>query len=245
MAGNHQNSVVKIYSVDPASLFRDGDFDSLIEYVPLPQRREILSAKFDSQRFERLAGYLLTCYALSESSSSSGFPVYKRDKFGRPAISSLQGDFNITHTDGLAAVASGPVKLGLDAEKVKPLDSLLDLAKRNFASEEFNFLCAAPDDDLTPLFYTLWTAKESLLKAVGSGFSIAPDSFSLVDASGLLDSLEFRGTRWRLYRLPDRNGCKLALCTKGDMIHEFIELRPDELKSAIKKTPGTAAPGVE
>ena len=230
-----QTPVVKIYSVNPALLFNDNDFDSCIKHVPLPQRRKILAAKFNPQRLERLAGYLLACYALSENASLHEFPVYHRDKFGRPSISSLKGDFNITHTDGFAAVAIGTVRLGLDAEKIKQLDGLLDLAKKNYTAEEYDFLCAASEEDLTPLFYTLWTAKESLLKAVGSGFSISPDSFSLVDSSGLVDHLEFQMNSWRLYRLPDQYGCKISLCTEGDMIHEFIALTPEELKSAIKK----------
>lgn len=229
------HSVVKIYSIDPASLFNDCDFDSFIQYVPPEQRREILSASFDDQRFQRLAGYLLTCYGISENFSVSGMPAYQRDNFGRPAIKSLKGDFNITHTDGFAAVAVGHSRLGLDAEAMKPLEGMFDLAKMNFTREEYDFLRAAAETDVAALFYTIWTAKESLLKAVGSGFSIASDSFSLVDSSGLIDHFTFRGRSWRLSRLQDRNGCKVSLCTQSDMTHEFIVLRPKELKSGIKK----------
>ncbi len=101
-------------------------------------------------------------------------------EFGKPALrDGAPCSFNLSHSDDEAVVliaASG--EIGVDVEVLKPVPDAMELAQRNFSTQEIAELAgsAAPSRDAA--FLTGWTRKEACLKAIGSGLSIAPDSFT-------------------------------------------------------------------
>lgn len=87
--------------------------------------------------------------------------------------------FNLSHCADLALLAlcqDGPV--GIDLEPVDRATSLLGCESSFCHPEEIATLPTAPDDRARTLL-DLWTAKEAALKALGTGLSIDPASFSL------------------------------------------------------------------
>lgn len=87
--------------------------------------------------------------------------------------------FNLSHCRDLALVALcrvGPV--GIDLEPAKRTPSLLDCESAFCHPDEIARLPASPDERAACLL-ELWTSKESLLKALGTGLSLAPESVSL------------------------------------------------------------------
>jgi 4'-phosphopantetheinyl transferase len=218
--------------VDPGVLFAEVDFDLCLKSVSHIRQSEILAAKFYKDRCQRLAGTLLTNHALRECGYVSKCPKIFRTELGRPFIESGLCDFNVTHTSGLAAVAVGPGRVGLDAERIVPLPDLLELAEKNFASDEYELLNQLRSEHRLEFFYHLWTAKESLLKAIGSGFSISANAFSVVTDGNIRASLKFQGKNWFLHALPDANGCKMALCTDVPVMIKIENLIPSLLLQA-------------
>lgn len=67
---------------------------------------------------------------------------------------------------------------------------------------------AASADDKVRLFYRLWTLKEVLIKALGTGFSLDPSGFEVLSAmvrgvdSGMFRFPHHPADRWRL-EYPD------------------------------------------
>ena len=87
--------------------------------------------------------------------------------------------FNLSHCRDLALVALcrvGPV--GIDIEPAKRTPSLLDCESAFCHPDEIARLPPSPDERAARLL-ELWTSKESLLKALGTGLSLAPESVSL------------------------------------------------------------------
>lgn len=87
--------------------------------------------------------------------------------------------FNLSHCRDLALVALcrvGPV--GIDIEPAKRTPGLLDCESSFCHPDEIARLPASPDERAACLL-ELWTSKESLLKALGTGLSLAPESVSL------------------------------------------------------------------
>ena len=87
--------------------------------------------------------------------------------------------FNLSHCRDLALVALtrfGPV--GIDLEPAGRTPTLLDCEPSFCHPDEIARLPAAPDDRAARLL-DLWTSKESLLKALGTGLSLPPESVSL------------------------------------------------------------------
>ncbi len=92
-------------------------------------------------------------------------PVLHHDADGRPHIRGLA--VSISHTHHLVAVAAsydGP--LGVDVEEVYPRE-VRALAERWFLPEERAWMAAQPDE--LKAFLHLWTAKEAVGKALGTG----------------------------------------------------------------------------
>src|SRR5262249_8152166 len=85
--------------------------------------------------------------------------------------------FNLSHSGQLALVAVSRSEVGVDLEKVRHLESLLDIARRHFSPTEFAVLEGATEDARLDLFYRCWTRKEAYIKAVGEGLAMSLDGF--------------------------------------------------------------------
>ncbi len=228
---------IKVYIGNPAALFAELDFAACLKLLSETRRQEIMKAKFYKDRCLRLAGDLLIRLALQEDGDVSDYHYIIRTEAGRPYIASSSLDFNVTHTDGLVAVAIGQCKLGIDAEKIEPAADLMDLAGKYFTASEYSWLSKLDSQKQVECFYAIWTAKESVIKAVGSGFSIAPDTFSVVTdrEDRLASTVSLAGQTWRLLPLPDTAGCKIALCADTPFEFTIREVNPDAFAKNIKK----------
>lgn len=89
-----------------------------------------------------------------------------------PARSNHWIRFNVSHSDELALVAvSRQREVGVDLERVRPLDGIDDLVARYFAPAERLAFDRVPPPARLSMFYRYWTLKEAHLKALGVGLS--------------------------------------------------------------------------
>jgi phosphopantetheinyl transferase/predicted nucleotidyltransferase len=88
-------------------------------------------------------------------------------------------DVSVSHAGEHVAVAlaRGP-RIGVDVERIRDVD-VDELARSAFSSDEAAGLAALPAADRTAAFYALWTHKESIAKALGTGIT---DDFASVSA---------------------------------------------------------------
>jgi 4'-phosphopantetheinyl transferase len=97
---------------------------------------------------------------------------------GKPVLPDGPG-FSLTHAGELVGVAVHPGgDVGLDVEQVRELSDLPGMAAHVCSPRE-----SAADADA---FFTLWTRKEALLKAVGTGLA-TPMSAITLGPAGVLD----------------------------------------------------------
>lgn len=96
---------------------------------------------------------------------------FSSNEFGKPSLRDgcRKIHFNISHRSGLSALAfSSNSEIGVDVEKI---DSDFDfdlIAKAHFSDAENSFIDAERGESCKR-FYTVWTRKEALLKAIGTG----------------------------------------------------------------------------
>jgi 4'-phosphopantetheinyl transferase len=96
---------------------------------------------------------------------------------GKPVLPGGPG-FSLTHAGDLVGVAVHPDgAVGLDVEQVRELGDLTAMAAHVCSPQE-----SAPDADA---FFALWTRKEALLKAVGTGLSTPMSAITLGPAGVL------------------------------------------------------------
>ena len=130
--------------------------------------------------------------------------------------------FNVSHSGchGLIAVAAGG-RIGVDIEERVIRHDIDGVLRTAFAPDEQADLAAASGRRKTELLFRLWTMKEALIKALGSGLSLDTASFTLPAGlrRGAVRSALFRfpwmpGVEWVLSDLSNA-GFAAALAHDG------------------------------
>ena len=88
--------------------------------------------------------------------------------------------FNVSHSSphGLVAIARNGC-LGIDVEVRAPQRDFEGIGSLVFGPNERRLLEIATGPDRMSLFYRLWSMKEALIKALGTGFSLNPSGFEI------------------------------------------------------------------
>ncbi len=137
----------------------------------------------------------------------------EHDEAGRPVLARPAGTglhISLATRSGLVAVALARAPVGVDVERIEiaaapPLASL--------HPNERDVLAALPDAARPLAFAQIWTAKEAYVKALGTGFIRAPESFAVTLLAGdrfAIDDRE-RPTQALGHGLIDKNGGQVSL----------------------------------
>ncbi|MDE0205529.1 MAG: 4'-phosphopantetheinyl transferase superfamily protein [Candidatus Tectomicrobia bacterium] len=133
-------------------------------------------------------------------------------RYGKP-YALLRGtpasvSFNVSHGGQNGLIALAPAgRLGVDVEERDNRRDLDAIAQTVFTPAEQAELALARGDRKIRLFFSLWTMKEALIKALGSGFSLNASRFEIPQPLrrdqrvGLFRFPHDPATRWRLENL--------------------------------------------
>ena len=150
---------------------------------------------------------------------------------GKPSLADSRGDlrfnFSNSSTRGLLAVAVG-LELGVDIERLRPVENMLGLAKRFFDASEVAHLDSVDEEGRQAAFFHYWTRKEAYLKAVGQGLSF-PLNRVLVASDpeaqryDCIDDDRAETCQWTVTRLEPAAGYVGALTRRssGDSVRTF------------------------
>jgi 4'-phosphopantetheinyl transferase len=95
---------------------------------------------------------------------------------GKPELERARGlsrlYFNMSHSSDKALYAmTGVTEVGVDIERIRPLDDLDSLARGFFTPHEAATLNAQTPKKKLEAFFNCWTRKEAILKATGQGIT--------------------------------------------------------------------------
>lgn len=148
-----------------------------------------------------------------------GYGAHGKPVLEHPAGSDLR--FNLSHSANLAlfAIARGR-EVGVDLERVRELPNAEALAARYFAPEEQAVWKALPAAERLSGFFAIWTRKEALLKAQGSGIAGGLGRFAVGLEAGpaplLRDDTPSAALGWRVLGLEPAPGYLGALSAPGE-----------------------------
>jgi 4'-phosphopantetheinyl transferase len=101
-------------------------------------------------------------------------------------------------------------ELGVDIERVRPLNDMHSIARNSFSAAESQDLFSLPSELQTGAFFKCWTRKEAFIKATGEGLSYALDQVQVtVHPYTRAEFVSIRGfparqNQWTLYDIsPD------------------------------------------
>ena len=159
----------------------NSEFNSLLSCVSDDKRDRINSFYRFEDKQRSLLGDILTRYSICKRLGiRNDNIVFGINEYGKPDL--LGPDdihFNISHSEDLVVCAVDSKLVGVDVELIKPID--FEIAERFFSRDEYISLLSKKDELRLKYFYTLWTLKESYIKAEGSGLSIPLDSFTIIE----------------------------------------------------------------
>lgn len=111
---------------------------------------------------------------------AAGEIAFTEGPHGKPFAPALYGmHFNVSHSGAVGLIGLCRThELGVDLEVWREMNDAVSLARHNFTSDEQAELAQAEDGTArSRLFLQGWTRKEACIKAIGSGLSVAPQSF--------------------------------------------------------------------
>lgn len=148
--------------------------------------------RFASDRRDFVAAHSLLRQALSRFGNRRPREwTLQPGRHGKPALSHAHGTdlvFNLSHTRGLVACAIARLTaVGIDVEQVNRSSDVQGISARYFSEDEQQMLAACPSEVRSDRFTELWTLKEAVVKAVGTGMPSSLDraSFQFVGDTDL------------------------------------------------------------
>lgn len=140
-------------------LLTPGELEKKERFRTIPAQDEFITAR-GALRY--LSGKYLRKEPLSLTANkgANGKPGWVQEE-------SNQLHFNITHSGENVLIAFSNEPVGIDIEKIKPAFDYTSMLTRCFNAHEINAIKNASDPHT--IFYSLWTRKEALLKALGRG----------------------------------------------------------------------------
>ena len=166
--------------------------DELILLLDEERQKRVRSYGASKEALRCLAAGLLLYDAFGDRARNAHFEHGKR---GKPFLTDHR-PFNITHAGDYAVLALSGEAVGVDLERVRPIN-WSRVAERFFHPDEQRFL--AESDDPQTMFFLIWTLKESYLKAEGQGFSVSPRSFCILPRESGAELKNGSGYRFRSF----------------------------------------------
>jgi 4'-phosphopantetheinyl transferase len=182
------------------------------DLVPLlrPERREKARAyRLAKDRLRSLAGGLLI-----EGAARGREIVYNEN--GKPLLPGGPW-FSLSHSGNFACLAlsaASPVGIDLEIQREEDFEAL---GKTAFHPAELAFFLQKPG---VGRFFGIWTAKESYVKMLGTGFSVEPSRFCVLPGNMVL----LTGERPYFRSFSRIRGYSLTLCAAEPVDSCVIEL---------------------
>jgi 4'-phosphopantetheinyl transferase len=197
--------VLEIGAVSIGGFHDWGSLERFLSGLPGNETSRIRRFRRSEDRLRSLASTMLARAMLSVRLGIEGSGIsFATDASGKRRVKHGRDvHFNTAHSGEWVLCAVDDLPVGIDVERVVERD--LSLAKGLFSEDEWQKFRRKREKDKLSSFYSLWTLKESYVKAVGVGVSLPFDSFTLpVPPDGMEGGRTFAygGRTFRQYALP-------------------------------------------
>jgi 4'-phosphopantetheinyl transferase len=196
----------------------------MLKNVPAHCAQKALSYFHSNDAQRHLIGELLARYALKHISGERPIDPFTTGDKGKPHPEGINGThFNVSHSGNWVVVATSPLAVGVDVERMRKVPE--GVAYRFFSEPEKQLLDKADNEfEKAHIFYTLWTLKESFLKAIGKGLTKSLSTFTVQHAHEggyeLAPDDETKGFYLKAYSFEE--GYKLAACSASPVFDETV-----------------------
>jgi 4'-phosphopantetheinyl transferase len=149
---------------------------------------------------------------------------------GKPEVAEISDKaklcFSVSHSHALALYVIGWNRnVGIDVEKIRPLNEAEPIAQRFFSTSEATAIQKLPESKRMLGFFNCWTRKEAYLKATGLGLSRPLNEIIVSLVPGEMARLvsvpcdQKEPSRWSLIDLTPASGYVAAICVESSDDH--------------------------
>ncbi len=210
---------VAVYAIS-AETVRQLNQTSLFRYMPERMKRAE-KYRFERDRLLCIGGGFLMRHIVGIRDESE----IRHGRYGKPFAPGYPA-FNLSHSGEWCILAKGDCEIGMDIEKIDKNN--LPAAPTVYTPRELNWM----NEDPLERFYQLWTWKESLIKALGTGMFLEPKTFEVLP---FIENqpLYMHGQSW--YAASNSiPGYRFSVCASAPICSlKWIELRLSELEDFI------------
>lgn len=152
---------------------------TLKSFLPESRVSRYTSYSHPSNRLQSIAGEVLSRFAIQKFTGTANKDIeIGYGENGKPFITNLENvHFNISHSGDFVVCAVSNNEVGIDVERIRKVN--LRIAERYFSASELYDLMQLGEEERKTYFITLWTVKESYLKAIGKGLTQHLNSFTV------------------------------------------------------------------
>jgi 4'-phosphopantetheinyl transferase len=161
--------MIDVYFVDVN--VADDVLDALANLLTIPERARADRYRFPDDRRRSIVARAATRRFIGRYlATDPATLIIDEEEFGKPVLRGREIEFNASHSGDLVALAfAKETAVGVDVERRRQLTDALALARRYFSAEEVAIVEQATD--IADAFFTIWTAKEAIVKASGKGIA--------------------------------------------------------------------------
>lgn len=190
---------MKVYLTDITPLLDKETFERMLELVSHERRLKAEQYHFMKDKALSLGAGILMQYGFKQF----GIDAYVLDynEYGKPYLKPPFDNiyFNLSHSGNYVMGVFGDVENGCDIEKIANVS--FEISKYCFSEEEQEILIHSTNQSYC--FYALWTRKESLSKAMGTGLLNEMRHKLAVNGKDEFISISGQSYYLRSYPLPD------------------------------------------
>ncbi len=169
------------------------EYEKYYSLMSESKKRRVDKFRFEDDKKRTVAGEMLIRRAVAELfDMSENELLISESENAKPYIENADVQFNISHSKDLVVCAVSSRAVGIDVEKIRPVN--LSISKRVCSEKELDYIFGrAPfesdfsltnDEEILIRFFELWTKKEAYAKCIGTGISgglnITPECETIV-----------------------------------------------------------------
>ncbi|MCQ2796773.1 MAG: 4'-phosphopantetheinyl transferase superfamily protein [Bacilli bacterium] len=203
----NENITNQIYYAKIKPLFNEKRYEQY--YALMPKKRQEKINKYINQedKIRSVASFFLLIKLLEDNKIKYTDESFLIDENGKPYLKGNPVYFNISHRGKyvMAAISASPI--GVDVEFMKRGVDVHELGDKVFNANEINEFHHAMNKRV--FFYQIWTLKESYLKCIGKGLSIAMPSLDFSES-------KYQGYFFKIFMLKNH---QFAITSKSEAMN--------------------------
>ena len=170
---------MKWYKYDIRDLTQE-EYEQWYSLMSFKKKQRVDRLRFMDDKKRTVAGEMLARKAIAEWCHVSEEDIkFGLSEYGKPFAIGLDVEFNISHSGDLVVCAVDNKPVGIDIERIRPMD--LNLIQPICMEKEIeyilvdnlreNIFCKITNDSVLSRFFEAWTLKEAYGKLMGTGIT--------------------------------------------------------------------------